>query len=595
MKKYFKRVWDILKGYRGAYIFYFFLQFCSVFIMILSTYTAKILSDTITKDILNSDRLGVVGGWVVALYGGAEFLINNLWIFAIIYIAIAILGAGFSIWRIVLRGKMTTAISKKIMMNLFYHIERLPYPYLKKCKSGDIIQTCTRDEAVLRRFVIFQTSQVVWTFYIVILAGLILFSIDWKLALVSMALMPVLFIYAFFLSKKVRKAYRATDDSEGLVTAKIEENLNSVRVVKAYNNEKYEINAFDHYLNDFKAKFISWKKISSFFSSSSDILVFGQMLLTMLYGGYLTAIGEISVGTFILANSFSTMIVWPLRDCARILSDAARAVVALDRMDLILKEPIEDINSGTKPPIHGDIVFDRTSFIYDDGDEAVLNDISLHIKPGETIAIMGKTGSGKSTLSHLLTRLYDYTGGSIKLDGVELNTISKEWLRKNISCVLQEPFLFSKTIINNIKIAYKNVSDEEVYKAAKIAAIDESIREFKDGYDTPVGENGITLSGGQKQRVAIARSLINNAPILIFDDSLSAVDTETDIKIRKALAKRSKQSTTIIITHRVATAIDADKIVVLENGKISQLGKHQDLIKQEGLYKNLFDIQTRMV
>ena len=594
-KKYFLRMWDILKGYRAAYIFHFVLQFFSILLMILTTYTVKILSDAITGDIMSSDRLGIVGEWIVKLYGGKQFLMDNLWMFAIIYITIAVLAAICAFARIKLRTKIVTAISKKMTEELFYHIERLPYSFLKKCKSGDIIQTCTRDENVLRRFIIFQTNQITWTFFIVTLSTIILLTVDYRLALISLALSPLIFVYAFFLSKKVRIAYRKTDDSEGLVTSKIEESLNAVRVIKAYNNEKFEIDSFDKSLNNFKKEFMNWKKLASFFYSTSDILVFGQMLLTFLYGAYLTSIGDISIGTFILANSFSTMIVWPLRDCARILSDAARAIVAIDRMDLILKEPMEDITSGINKTLDGNIKISNLSFNYDDGDEAILDGIDLEINKGETIAIMGKTGSGKSTLAHLLTRLYDYTGGSIKLDGIELNTISKECVRKNVSCVLQEPFLFSKTILNNIKIAHQDASEDDVYEAAKIAAIDDTIKEFKHGYETPVGENGVTLSGGQKQRVAIARTLLNNSPILIFDDSLSAVDTETDIKIRNALSKRAKKSTTLIITHRIASAIDADKIVVLDHGKIIQIGKHDELIKKDGLYKDLFEIQTKMV
>lgn len=596
MMKYLKKIWMIIDGYHFSYILYFVLQFFTVTLIVLTTYTSKIFLDIITYgfDSSASPILGTVGEWIVSIYGGLEFLKNNLWMFAIIFVSLAVVGAIITIARLLIRQRMSTGISKKIMLKLFYHIERLPYSYLKKCQSGDIIQTCTRDESVLRRFIIMQTTQVAYTFDIFILCFLILIDLNWKLALVSICLMPILFVYAFFFSKKIRQYYRATDDSEGQVTAKIEENLNAVRIVKAYNNERFEIDQFDRYLDDFRSKFLRWKKTASIFSSTSDVMVFGQILVTLLYGAYAAINKEISVGTFVLATSFSSMVVWPLRETARILSDAARAIVAIDRMDILLNEPMEDIDTGIEPKIFGEIELENVNFNYDDSDEDVLHNISFRIKPGETVAIMGRTGSGKSTLSHLLTRLYDYSSGSIKIDGVELNTISKKWIRQHVSCVLQEPFLFSKTIINNIKIAYQNVSDEEVYTAARIAAIDESIKQFKDGYNTPVGENGVTLSGGQKQRVAIARSLINKAPILIFDDSLSAVDTETDIKIRRALASRTKQSTTLIITHRVATALDADKIIVLEDGKVSQIGTHEQLIKQDGLYKDLYDIQTRM-
>jgi ATP-binding cassette subfamily B protein len=277
------------------------------------------------------------------------------------------------------------------------------------------------------------------------------------------------------------------------------------------------------------------------------------------------------------------------------LSNLAQAMASIDRLNTILNQPLEDIESGQRPSIKGGIEFKNMSFNYDDSDEVVIKDFSLSIQPGETVAIMGKTGSGKSTLSHLLTRLYDYTSGSIQIDGHELKTIAKEHIRRQIATVLQEPFLFSKTIINNLKIANSNATAEDIQKAAQIADIHKSIINFKDGYDTRVGEKGVTLSGGQKQRLVIARTIISKAPILVFDDSLSAVDTETDMNIRSALKKRQEQSTTLIITHRVATAKDADKIIVLDKGKIAEVGKHEDLIKRDGLYKRIFEIQTRMV
>jgi ATP-binding cassette subfamily B protein len=296
-----------------------------------------------------------------------------------------------------------------------------------------------------------------------------------------------------------------------------------------------------------------------------------------------------------VAFEFVSMVVWPVRDVATTLSNFSQTMASIDRLNLILKQPLEDIDSGERPIIKGGISIKNMSFHYDDTDEVLLKNISLDIKPGETIAIMGKTGSGKSTLSHLLTRLYDYTSGSISIDGYELKSIAKHYIRHQIATVLQEPFLFSKSIINNLKIANKNASMEDIQNAAKIADIHHNIMSFKEGYDTRVGEKGVTLSGGQKQRLAIARTIINQAPILVFDDSLSAVDTETDINIRTALKKRQSTSTTLIITHRVATAKDADKIVVLDHGTIAQLGTHEQLIQQEGLYKRIFDIQTRMV
>jgi ATP-binding cassette subfamily B protein len=551
----------------------------------------KVLIDTLQ----NIPPSGPVDTYLTQLLGGQDFLKENLWIFSII-----VLGLGFSrslmfFSRLLMRGFMDVNIGRDIQLKLFYHIERLPYSFIKKNKSGDLIQTSTKDLDIVRRFLVRQINSIVYTFFLTTIAFSLLLTISWEIAVSSTIVLPVMFIYSFFLVKKVRKLFKVTEDSDGLVSAKIEEVLSGIRLVKAYNNENFEINDFDTYLQDYKKKFIKWRLGTSFFLSTTDIMVFGQIAFTSLFGLYLTISGLIGLGTLVIALQFVTMVVWPVRDVAMTLSTLAQAVASIDRLNVILNQPLEDIESGDRPEVNGQIVFDNMSFNYDDSDEVVLKNISFTVNPGETVAIMGKTGSGKSTISHLLTRLYDYTSGSIKIDGHELKVISKEHIRREIATVLQEPFLFSKTIINNLKIANRNASIEDIQQAAQIANIHQSIINFKDGYETKVGEKGVTLSGGQKQRLVIARTIISKAPILVFDDSLSAVDTETDINIRTALKKRQKQSSTLIITHRVATAKDADKIIVLEAGKIVQMGHHSQLIKEDGLYRRIYDIQTRMV
>jgi len=584
-------MWDMTEGYRGAYLISFAIQFLIVGLMLFSTFMTKVLFDTI----LSEPPTGPIDTFMTNLFGGQAFLKDNLWVFSVIILGIGLSRGLLFFLRMYLRGHVESNIGRETQLKLFYHIERLPYPALKKAKSGDYIQTCTRDEETVRSFITRQLFGITYTIFMVAISFTILMTLSWKIAVIAIAVLPIMFIYSFLLIKKVRKLYRATEDSDGLVSAKIEETLAGIRLVKAYNNEKYEIDDFDEHLMDYRKKFIKWRKLSSFFFASSDIFVFGQIVLTTLFGLYLALNGDITVGTLIVAFEFVSMVVWPVRDVAMTLSNLARAVAAMDRINVILHQPLEDIESGLRPDIKGAISLKDMSFHYDDGDEVVLNNISLDIKAGETIAIMGKTGSGKSTLSHLLTRLYDYTSGSVKIDGVELKDISKEHIRQKIATVLQEPFLFSKTIINNLKIANRKASTEDIYRAAQIADIHQNILSFKDGYETKVGEKGVTLSGGQKQRLAIARTIINRAPILVFDDSLSAVDTETDIHIRSALKARQRDTTTLIITHRVATAKDADRIVVLEDGRISQLGTHEELLKQEGLYRRIYDIQTRMV
>ncbi|MFA5283038.1 MAG: ABC transporter ATP-binding protein [Bacilli bacterium] len=595
MKKYFKTMFQMTKGARLGYLFCFIVLFLAVGLSVLSTFMLKVLVDTLTKDIINSpEKVGQLELFVASLFGGPEFLSNNLWIFSIIIIGIALAVALISCARLILRTYASTSIGKNIQLTLFEHIDRFPYSYFKRHDSGNLIQICTRDETELRKFMVADTFSIVYTFYIVCFSVAILLSLSWKIALVPLILLPVLFIYSFFLIKSVRSRYKATDESDAIITGRMQENLNAVRIVKAYNNESYEIGEFDKNLDDYKHKFIRWRGLSSFFFSSSDIFVFGTIVLTLIFGLYLALTGEISAGTVVVSFSYVEMMVWPLRDVATILSNLAKALVSIDRINLIIKEPIEDIVTGVKPPINGEIIFDNVSFKFDDSNTSFIKNVSFKIKAGQTVAIMGKTGSGKSTIAYLLTRLYDYTSGSIRIDGIELSTIAKEYLRKNVSTVLQEPFLFSKSIMNNIRVAHKEATEEQVYKAADIADIHESISSFQSGYNTEVGEKGVTLSGGQKQRVAIARTILDNSPILIFDDSLSAVDTETDYRIRQRLKDRQKNTTTLIITHRVATAKDADLIIVLEDGQVSEMGSHDELVIKPGLYKRIYEIQTRM-
>ncbi|MDL2248809.1 ABC transporter ATP-binding protein/permease, partial [Tyzzerella sp. OttesenSCG-928-J15] len=313
-----------------------------------------------------------------------------------------------------------------------------------------------------------------------------------------------------------------------------------------------------------------------------------------LVGSYMAYNGGISIGTLFVFFTYVNNLVWPLRQLGRILSNMGRMDVALNRINEILFTPLEEMDENAiKPELKGDIVFDNVSFSYEK-DKPVLNNISFTVKSGEKIAVLGSTGSGKSSLMHLFLRLYDYKHGSIKINGNELKTIDKNYLRERIGIVLQEPFLYSKTIIENIKMAKDTVTDDEVYDAAKIANVHDVITGFKEGYDTVVGERGVTLSGGQKQRVAITRTLVKNSDILIFDDSLSAVDTETDALIQAELKKRSEGVTTFIISQRINTLMSADRIFVMEGGEITDMGTHDELIARDGLYYRVWNIQNTL-
>ena len=325
----------------------------------------------------------------------------------------------------------------------------------------------------------------------------------------------------------------------------------------------------------------------------SDGITVLQYALTVGVAVAFSRKGLVSTGDVVVCLMYIGMLVYPIRGLGRIIGDFGKAVVSANRIQEILdiKDEYEISDGSLTPEIKGQIEFSGASFKFDDDDKNLLENLNFKIEAGETVALVGRTGSGKSTIASILTRMLDYDNGSIKLDGTELKDISKKWVRKNVGVVLQDPFLYARTILDNIKVGDNTLPDEKVYEAAKTASIDKDIKEFSEGYNTFVGEKGVTLSGGQKQRVAIARMLILEKPIIIFDDSLSAVDTKTDLAIRNALKSRDKKATTIIITHRITTAKEADKIIVLENNTVSEIGTHEELAKVPGLYKSLWDIQ----
>lgn len=594
-------MFNLTKGYRIRYLIVLISIIFYAFFSTVASYNAKLIVDCYsfsqsptTPDIFFSNLVGPIGSLLLNLLGGPEWVFNHKWIIAISTVVIGLITAGFFIFRGIMRSSIGTGISKRIRLDLFYHIERLPYSFIKTHNNGDLLQTCMRDESTLRMFLVRQFFSLCQTFLTLIISFVILLTLDWKIALTSIALIPPLMLYSYFLIRKEAKLYRLTDDSEAVVIGKIEENINSIRVVKAYNNERNEIKEFKEDLLDYKKKYIKWRRVGSFFFSSTDILVFGEIIATALMSAYLCYVGDISLGTLIIAITYTAAVVWPIREAVSTINDFSKAMVAVDRMKLILDHPLEDIDSGLTPKIEGEIIFDNVSFNYDDDEKEILDSVSFKIRPGQTVAIMGKTGSGKSTLSSLLTRLYEYSSGSILIDNVELKDIQRKHIRKNVAMVLQEPFLFSRSIYENMTIANKDVTMDDVNEALKTADFYDTVAAFKDGYNTIIGERGTTLSGGQRQRLAMARTILNNAPIVIFDDSLSAVDVETDIRIRSALKQRKHKSTTLIVTHRVMTAKDADLIIVLNDGKVDQIGSHDELIKKNGFYQKIYKIQTRV-
>lgn len=565
----------------------------AVFTVMIRLITPLLMGETV--DAIIGTRPLNAPKFIVSIFesiGGREYMVGHLWIVALIMISLSLVQALF----MYVRGKSTSQGAEQAALTLrnrlYVHLSKLSYNYHVKAETGDLIQRCTSDVETTRRFLAGQLVEAIASIVLIVVALVVLFGRNLKLSLYSSIVILPLFLFALIFFKLVIKHFKETDEAEGKMSAVLQENLTGVRVVRAFGRQHFEAEKFEEKSEDLRKKSDVQVKLLAFYWSASDLLTMVQIGITLLVGIVMTTRGEITIGTLTIFLSYIGSILWPVRQLGRILSDAGKSLVSLERIDEILRQPVEqDAENPTKPQLTGDVVFDNVSFYYEEA-RPVLTDISFTARAGETVAILGATGCGKSTLVHLLQRLYEPRGGRITIGGHRLERIEKHYLRSRIGLVLQEPFLYSKTIKENVGIARKDAPEDEIFAAANVAQADEFIKESVKGYDTLVGERGVTLSGGQKQRIAIARTLMKENDILIFDDSLSAVDTQTDAAIRRALRERKKGVTTFIISHRITTLSEADKILVMEGGRVVQQGTHQELIREPGLYKRIFDIQS---
>ena len=568
---------------------------CTVFTVAIEFITPIILAETMDHYLLGkpSRMPGFVNAWIEAL-GGRDFMAGHLWIAGIALVLLNVLNGVFGY----IKGRTQAIAGENVSLTLrermYSHIQRLPYAYHVKAETGDLVQRCTSDVETVRRFLATQMMQVVNALLMVAIALGYMFSENVKITLISMIMIPGLFLFAWLFFRWVIKNFRLSDEAEGKMSAVLQENLTGVRVVRAFGQQEYEVEKFDQASADFRKKTFKLCNLLAVYWATSDLMSMLQSMMTLLACVYFAIQGEITVGALIIFTSYIWKLLFPIRQLGRILSDAGKSKVALDRIQEILGVPEEPAEpEAIKPSLKGDIVFDHVTFGYDSGKD-VLRDMSFTIPAGKTVAILGATGSGKSTVAHLIQRLFDVKDGEIRIGGTPINQIDRYYLRSRVGLVLQEPFLYSKTLKENVGIALHDASDADIDRAVTDAAAKEFILNSDKGFDTLVGERGVTLSGGQKQRIAIARTLMKDNDILIFDDSLSAVDTETDAQIRAALKKRSKDTTTIIISHRVVTLSQADLILVMEDGKITEQGTHNELIRSGGLYSRIFNIQSAL-
>jgi len=489
------------------------------------------------------------------------------------------------------KGVYSENIAKDVRTSLFAHIQDLPYSYHNKLDTGDLIQRCTSDVETIRGFLSVQMPELLFVIASLSAGVYQMALIDVRIMLVTLVTVPINFVTSVIYFRYIYKEFTISEENEAKMISVLQENVNGVRVVKAFAREPYAINRFEEESRKFTKSSEKINNAMATFWGFSDFITIGQYALTVIVSVYFAKAGIISIGDIIACLMYVGMLVYPIKRLGRIIGDFSKTIVATKRVEEILGEPTEYANDGKLTPVvTGNISFENVSFKFDDTKEHLLNNVNFEIKSGETIAIVGKTGAGKSTIVNILVRMYDYFG-SIKLDGVELREIKKKWVRENVGIILQDPFIYGKTVMENIRIGNPALDNKAVFKAAQIASLHNDVVNFTEGYNTLVGEKGVTLSGGQKQRLAIARMLVLNKPIMIFDDSLSAVDTRTDLNIRNALKMREKQLTSIIITHRITTALQADKIMVLEDGRITNIGTHEELVKKEGLYKTLWSIQ----
>ena len=568
--------------------------FFSAMITVCQAFIPQVIRISV-DGVLGSD-LSKIPEWVKAFLSEETIRENPgkmLTIAAFAVILLAAINIAANYYSKVFAAKGSESFVKGMRDQLYDHIQKLPYSWHVKNQTGDIIQRCTSDVDVVRNFVTNQLMEVFRIIFLIVFYMVIMFSMNVKISLIAVSFFPIVILYSGYFFSKIAQHFQEADEAEGILSSVVQENLTGVRVVRAFGRESFERKRFDEKNERFAGLWIYLGKFLSLYWSIGDLITGIQILTVICMGVLFTVDGNLTVGEFIAFVSYNSSMAWPVRSLGRIISEMSKAGVSIDRIAYILDEKEEEDRPGvTKPAINKDIVFDKVNFKYEEG-AAVLKDVSFTVPAGKTFAILGNTGSGKSTLVHLLNRLYDLPDGcgKITIGGVDIRDIDRQYLRSQIGMVLQEPFLYSGSIKENVGITMESSAFDDIREACEIACVDSAIDSFTDGYETIVGERGVTLSGGQKQRVAIARMLVEHTPVMIFDDSLSAVDAQTDAMIREALKKRMAGTTVILIAHRITTLMQADCIMVLEDGVVAEMGSHEQLMEHHGIYRRIYDIQ----
>lgn len=596
------RMQTILYFLRGSKKWFALGVVCSLFVAFLDMIGPKIVQFTVDHILGSEEITSTMAGNALRIAGGREYLRTHLYIIALAVLVLALIAGMIRYLYRVFNSMGAERLIKRMRDELFVKIQHLPVRWHEKNHTGDIIQRCTSDVETIKNFL---SEQLMSLFRVMILIGFgmyFMIGISGRLAVVSGVFIPIVILYSVFFHFKIAGAFLHADEEEGRLSAIAQENLTGVRVVRAFGREQYERKRFKDQNEGYTRMWIRLMGWLSAFWCSNDFITGLQIMLVTVLGAVFCVQGKITVGEYIAFSSYNGMLSWPVRELGRVISDMSKAGISVDRIryimnseceDDVIKQSLASESAFGLPDKPLDISFEHVSFSYD-GISDCIHDVSFNIPAGSTLGILGTTGSGKSTLMLLLDRLYELKDGkgTIRIGGRDIRELDRHELRRFIGLVLQEPFLFSGTIAENIAITKEGTPDMEMVRsAAKTAALDEAVVKFNDGYETYVGERGVTLSGGQKQRTAIAREIAADPPVMIFDDSLSAVDTETDMRIRHNLKETTGGSTVILISHRITTLMQADNIIVLDRGRVAEQGSHEELLKHNGIYRHIYDIQ----
>lgn len=595
MSSPYSTLWHLTRGQRTRYA----LAFGCLIGATLLNYAVPIVgSATIDHAIAGrTEPASPLVGALLSLLGGQAHLAAHLWLAPVAMVLLTVFAGAFSYFKGWLTSLASDGIARRLKNDLYDHLNHLPSRYLDRADTGDLVQRATSDVETVRLFLASQVTEIANALVLACTALPLLLLLDAPMTLVAFSLIGPIVAYGYFYFRRVKHVFKAVDEAEAELTAVIQENLTGIRVVRAFARQNHEHQKFAGPNTRFRDSNLRLLKLMSWYWSISDLAALSQIGLVLLVGAKAVAAGTLTVGVLFAFLAYLGIMLWPVRQMGRILTDLGKTTVALTRIGEILDVAREaDVPGATAPAARatGALAVRNLRFHHRADGPAALADISFTVRPGETLALLGPSGAGKSTLMHVLLRLYDYDAGSVTLDGRELRDLPRAWVRDQFGTVLQEPFLFARSLRDNLRLGRAVATDREVEDAARAACIHDTITGFERGYETLIGERGITLSGGQRQRVAIARALLKDSPFLLLDDALSAVDAETESLIIDALRRRRGRATTIVIAHRLQTLAHADRVIVLEHGRIIQSGTPAELVAQDGLYRRLWQIQTSL-